>query len=288
MVGGVVGGMFGGPAGAQIGSMIGGQVGKMLGEMIGQFGSQNVAGGLANCVQQDAANVANQHVDNCGMPQFIKDEMRQFVQSWMQDNMQNVPSDCQQACSSAYDAATNNNSGATGEPVPGGSDCTRTEGGNSPSTGGASENGYDDAYTNASYGCAESAAEEGEEGKGKTASNWLVALAGALSEVQAKFLNAAMDNMDTMEKNSSSVAQGSDKESEVPENETPEQKETREQNEAKQEATDKKNDEAQRNEFLKAQSQYQANMQMFNMMANMTATSLKSLGEGLTSIARKQ
>ncbi|ODB82790.1 hypothetical protein A3195_19385 [Candidatus Thiodiazotropha endoloripes] len=46
--------------------------------------------------------------------------------------------------------------------------------------------------------------------------------------------------------------------------------------------------EKQRNEFLEDKSQYQANMQMFNMVANMTATYLKSLGEGLTLIARKQ
>ena len=46
--------------------------------------------------------------------------------------------------------------------------------------------------------------------------------------------------------------------------------------------------EANRREFILAQSQFQANMQLFNMMANMTSTSLKSLGEGMTSIARKQ
>ena len=45
---------------------------------------------------------------------------------------------------------------------------------------------------------------------------------------------------------------------------------------------------AKREECIQAQSRYQANMQMFNMIANMTATSLKSLGEGLTAIARKQ
>ncbi|MES9853152.1 MAG: hypothetical protein ABW170_15150 [Candidatus Thiodiazotropha sp. L084R] len=258
--------------------MIGGQVGKMLGEMIGQFGSQNVAGGLANCVQQDAANVANQHVDNCGMPQFIKDEMRQFVQGWMQDNMQNVPSDCQQACSSAYDAATNNNSAANGEPVPGGSDCTRTEGGGSP---GDSDNSYYNAYDTAKQGCATT---EDDEKKGSGKGNWLVALAGALATVQAKFLDSAMEDMKTMEENSSAAVSKKSGSDEIPENESPEQKETRE----KQNAETEKAEKEARDEFLQAQSRYQANMQMFNMIANMTATSLKSLGEGLTSIARKQ
>jgi hypothetical protein len=145
---------------------------------------------------------------------------------------------------------------ATAEPGAGngsGSSCTRTEGDSSTS----------DAYTNASYSTAESGAEESEEKCG-TEGNWLVALAGALAKVQQKFLNAAMENMKTMEENGSGAVQGGD-------------------NAQSDEAKEK-----QRNEFLEAQSQYQANMQMFNMVANMTATSLKSLGEGLTSIARKQ
>ena len=52
---------------------------------------------------KDAAYVANQHVDNCGLPQFIKDEMRQFIQDWMKENMQNVPLECQQGCNGAYE-----------------------------------------------------------------------------------------------------------------------------------------------------------------------------------------
>ncbi|MET0029783.1 MAG: hypothetical protein ABW101_19285 [Candidatus Thiodiazotropha sp.] len=88
--------------------------------------------------------------------------------------------------------------------------------------------------------------------------------------------------MKTMEENADGAVQSGKKE--APENETPEAKEAREQQNADAEKADAKA----RNKFLMAQSQYQANMQMFNMIANMTATSLKSLGEGLTSIARKQ
>ncbi|MCG7965510.1 MAG: hypothetical protein JAY63_02860 [Candidatus Thiodiazotropha taylori] len=235
MVGGVVGGMFGGPIGAQIGKMLGGMIGQQLEQLMSQFGQQNVAGGLANCIQQDAANVANQHVDNCGLPKFIQDEMKQFIQDWMKENMQNVPSECQQGCNGVYEQATS----------------------------GSEQSGHTDACANAAYANAENECEDNREGGG-TEGNWLVALAGALAKVQQQFLNAAMDNMKTMEENGSGATQGG--------NDT-------------QSAEEK---EKQRNEFLEAQSQYQANMQMFNMVANMTATSLKSLGEGLTSIARKQ
>ncbi|MEW8626340.1 MAG: hypothetical protein AB2551_11350 [Candidatus Thiodiazotropha sp.] len=169
--------ILGGYIGVQIGSMVGGQIGQMLCQMIGQLGQQNIASGLGNCVQKHAANVANQRVDNCGMPQFIKDEMGQFIQSWMQDNMEIME---------------DNTAGFT----------MKKEG-----AGGAND-----------------------------------------------------------QKNTAST----DKQN----------------NTASSDDQDAKD--AKRDEFIQAQSRYQANMQMFNMIANMTATSLKSLGGGLTAIARKQ
>ncbi|MES9853149.1 MAG: hypothetical protein ABW170_15135 [Candidatus Thiodiazotropha sp. L084R] len=241
--------------------MIGGQVGKMLGEMIGQFGQQNVAGGLANCIQQDAANVANQHVDNCGMPQFIKDEMRQFVQSWMQDNMQNVPSDCQSACNGVYDQATNDQDGSS---------CTRTDGDGSSSRAESDSQMRDNMVDG---NCADESEGEGdgEGGAGKAAGNWLVALAGSLASVQCKFLDAAMKDMRIMDDNAAGSTQ----------------KDTSNMSDEEKQAYQQEQDKA-RDQFVQAQSRYQANTQMFSMIANMTATSLKSLGEGLTAIARKQ
>jgi hypothetical protein len=94
-------------------------------------------------------------------------------------------------------------------------------------------------------------------------------------------LNAAMENMETMKDNAASATSSDKKDGKTPKNETKEQKAERSEQE-------KKAENEKRDKFLIAQSEYQANMQMFNMMANMTATSLKSLGEGLTSIARKQ
>lgn len=85
---------------------------------------------------------------------------------------------------------------------------------------------------------------------GKSGANWLVALAGGLAEVQGKFLMAAMENQEKME------SLGTGKEDSQ--------------------------------EFLTQQNEYQANMQMFNMMANASSTSIKSIGEGLTALARKQ
>lgn len=45
---------------------------------------------------------------------------------------------------------------------------------------------------------------------------------------------------------------------------------------------------AQRSRFLHAQASYTANIQMFTTVANQTATSIKSIGEALANISRKQ
>lgn len=112
---------------------------------------------------------------------------------------------------------------------------------------------YQEMCDKISAGIAQEAGDKADkETNGKGGVNWLVALAGGLAEAQIKFLDKAMDAQETMKE-----AAGKD-------------------------------DKTSRDSFITAQSEYQANMQMFSMMANMTATSLKTLGEGLTAIARKQ
>jgi hypothetical protein len=155
-------------------------------------------------------------------------------------------------------AETNNQS-------PSNNDCSRSEGSGSSST--------QDSRDVAQDGILTCASEEGDKKEGGTKGNWLVALAGALATVQNEFLSAAMEDMKIMEDNS---AQATHSKEEL-EGMSDEEKQ------AHQEEKD-----AKRDEFIQAQSRYQANMQMFNMIANMTATSLKSLGEGMTAIARKQ
>ena len=148
-----------------------------------------------------------------------------------------------------------------------------TEGaGSGSSSGGAAST--EDGYVAASNATAQQTSDEERSGGRRTGGssggigkgNWLLALAGSMALMQEKFLKAAMDNMADMARLAEDVVVSG-------EDGTDEEKKAAEQN---------------RREFLLAQSQYQANIQMFNMMANMTATSLKSIGEGLTAIARKQ
>lgn len=80
--------------------------------------------------------------------------------------------------------------------------------------------------------------------------NFLEILAESMGQTQAKFLNEALTHSKTME----SLAGNSDK----------------------------------ANEFTIAQSKYTAAMQMFNIYSNQVATTLKTLGEAMSAIARKQ
>jgi hypothetical protein len=189
--------------------------------LISQFGKGDVAGASANNFMKGFGAGLNSVIDGSGLPQGMKDIVKDFIGDFLSTNKQESSNGCQSAVDSSD---------------------------------------YGSAINDAGYSTAQSLGDEADQkcNGGKGSGNWLVALAGALSEVQAKFLNQAMENMDEMKSN------------------------TADKNDSKKEAA------AKRDKFLTAQSEYQANIQMFNMVANMTATSLKSLGEGLTSIARKQ
>jgi hypothetical protein len=263
MIGGAVGGIFGGPMGAQLGSMIGSQFGQMLSGLMDQFGMDNVAGGFANSMLQNAANLALQHIGNSGQPQFIQDRMNEFTSNWLNDNLHNIPSDCQHACNNIYVQVTN---------VQGNNNCVHNDG----------DMSLDDADMNSCI--ANNELDEENSGAEGGSQNWLVALARALADIQTKFLDAAMKNLATMEKNADAMDSASEDQGGA----GGANNDGGQQGGQANGTDDADPNSSSRGAFMKAQSEFQANFQMFNMTANMTATSLKSLGEGLTSIARKQ
>ena len=221
-----------------------------IGGLVGGIAS-NVLGGVASNLLGGAVSSL---VSSFGMGQVAGALTNTFMGS-LGDALKNVinnsplPNFLKAAANQVIDSVIGNNQQPT-----------------SPECQCAVDDQYGDVMNNISQGIADEAAEEAE---GKEGGNWLVALAGALANVQSKFLNKAMDNMEIMENNSD-----------------PEKVKESYSDEKKEEI--RSENEKQRNEFIKAQSEYQANMQMFNMMANMTSTSLKSIGEGLTALARKQ
>ena len=91
---------------------------------------------------------------------------------------------------------------------------------------------------------------ETKKKKGGGGRNFLEILADSMGQTQAKFLNEALEHSQTME----SLAGNSER----------------------------------ADDFTVAQSKYTAAMQMFNIYSNQVATTLKTLGEAMSAIARKQ
>jgi len=79
--------------------------------------------------------------------------------------------------------------------------------------------------------------------------SWLVALSNAMSKIQGEFMEKALANLDKMDGLT-----------------------------GKEDAS----------EFMTQQGEYQANMKMFGMMAEASSTALKSLGEAMMTLSRKQ
>ena len=179
-----------------------------------------------------------------------------------------------------------------------GTDSTSGGGGGAGGAGGASggggEGGLDDALDDAMMGNAEREAEQENEGGGAGSGssrsgsrggggNWMIEMARALADVQSEFLDAAMKNLADMRSLSGDVigegesGEGTSEGSGSPGETAPGGNEGGEGAE-----------QSNRQRFLTANAEYQANMQMFTTMSNSTATSLKAVGEGIASIARKQ
>jgi len=104
----------------------------------------------------------------------------------------------------------------------------------------------------------------GSEGAGSDvggSGNWMLQLAKAQAKIQDFFLKEALDANEEMAALTESGAASQEK---------------------------GKGTDAGRADFLRAQATFQASIQMFTTFSNITATSLKSIGEAMSSIVRKQ
>jgi len=103
----------------------------------------------------------------------------------------------------------------------------------------------------------EEAAEEADKKSDGSRSNggqsWLEVLAGSMAEIQNKFLDRVMESRKDLEL-----------------------------------AADSTGDDGGQRVFIEAQNDFQAQMQMFKQMTELSSTTIKSVGEALASMARKQ
>jgi hypothetical protein len=103
----------------------------------------------------------------------------------------------------------------------------------------------------AMQGCRDASEEADEkcEGEGK---NWLEVLAGSLADIQNKYMDKVIEAKDKLDA-----------------------------------AADKDGDDGQ-SDFITAQNEYQSMLQMYKQMAEISSTTLKTIGEALSTLARKQ
>ncbi len=106
---------------------------------------------------------------------------------------------------------------------------------------------------------------DSDEGSSEAgAGNWLIQLAKALAEVQSKWLDNLMEAYGRMQENTT-AAPGADASDEEKQAHADNQK-----------------------AFIQAQAEVTAYARLFGMASEVTSNVLKSLGDGLTSVARKQ
>lgn len=236
------------PAGSDVSQIISDL--QKLSSLIDMFGMHNVAGCIANEFMNACATELKNRIMDSNLPDFMKDAAIDYINDMMGESQQPVSPGCEEAM---QDSPVCQQCAEAGHEAAAEADPSSESGGSSA----ASE---DDLATDAALFNSRmdnesrrgSASASSSGGKG----NWLLELAKGLAEVQDKFLTKALSSLETMKANADSMngeGSGGDK-----------------------------------GAFLTAQAEYQASMQMFNMMANMTSTTLKTLGEGLTAIARKQ
>jgi hypothetical protein len=149
------------------------------------------------------------------------------------------------------------------------------DGGSCPANGGTSPSGSasesEESSCNDGVDRHESLMDDDDESrKAKGGGNWLVALAQAMSKISGQHLkNMIQAQADMQENMAESPKTGEDGEK-IAEDLTTEEKQ------------------AKADAFNEAQGRFQAESKMFSMVSEATSTALKSISEGLTSLARKQ
>ncbi|MES9866065.1 MAG: hypothetical protein ABW157_12050 [Candidatus Thiodiazotropha sp. LLP2] len=304
MVGGVVGGMFGGPMGAQLGSQIGGGIGGMLEGLISNHGQSNVQGAMNNNMMGSLVGQLGQAIQSApGIPQFARDEMCQALNDVQQScPAEPTPPGCQQdtddsmsglidkivdkvvdqimeklqggGCESGgdlQDMVRQAIEDVVREQIGGGAedgDCAANGGASTaePGAGGAADSSDSCAETDYADGAralADSGDEDDKKGTKGGSTNWLVALATAMGKIAGQHLEKMMEAQDDMENSNTDTSEMSEADA------------------AKAEKEDGK-------KFTEAQSRFQAESKLFAMTTEATSTALKSIGDGLSSLARKQ
>jgi hypothetical protein len=301
MIGSAVGGMFAGPMGAKIGGSLGAGLGGVVENLIGQHGQPNVQSAMNNNMLGSLVSQLSQAIQCApGIPQFAKDELCQALQDVQHSCPQEpTPPGCQQdtdnSMSGLIDKIVDKVVDQIMQKLQGGGGCENGgsiqdmvrqaiedvvrekfgggEGGgchadgatggtssanDSGKAGGSSADGAKGTQGNCNL--MTSSEDDSKEAKKARSGNWLVALAQGMAEIASKHLDGMMKAQRTMEESSP--------------------------DDASKLSDDQK--QKNQNDFIRAQGEFQAESKLFTMATEAASNAVKSVGDGLASLARKQ
>jgi len=216
--------------------------------LLQQFGESTVQQSVNNIAAQMIGDLVMKMIDSLPMPDFMADEARQAVSDVMSDFTAETPNGLDEQTAEVLGTSKQTSGDSSSE-----TNGAASGGGSSSSTSGSSESSGGGSDVSSIMDSAmmdelESASKEGA-GNGGGNQNWLVVLARALGATSGKHLKDMIEAGQEMG------------------------------------GIDSKQDpEA----FAQLQSEFQALSQIFKMLQEAIATLIKSIGESLAAVARKQ
>jgi len=256
-----------------------GNIDVLAKQMIEEYGIQNVQRSINNAAAESLGQQLGTFIDSLSMPQFMKDDaksaMNDVLGAFQSDTPQNLDQNIQKVLGSCGEAsggsagASGGSAGASGGSAGASGGSAGASGGSAGASGGSAGASGGSAGASASSDSVmsgtmdmisgammdemkEATAEGANKGgnrSGGGAGNWLALLARALGKTSGEHLKKMVELGEKM--------------GELDSKENPE-------------------------EFAKIQSEFQAESQIFKMFQEAIGTMVKSVGEGMSSVARKQ
>jgi hypothetical protein len=214
MAGGIVAGI--------VGQIAGQVVNQAMSSIMSQFGGGQMAGAFANIFNDALGSGMKEAINSGPLPQFVKDAANSAIDDVVGNNQQDTSPECQKACEESDWASMMRN---------------------------FLKQACEEARDEADKTC------DGKRKGGGSphgSMNWLEALAGAMGDIQNKFLNKVMESREKLEASAGEDSKDGQK------------------------------------DFIEAQNEFQAQMQMFKQMSELASTCIKTIGEALGTLARKQ
>lgn len=228
----------------------------MAEQLFSKYGVQNVLQSVTNAAADYVKKELAALIDDMAMPQFMKDDAMQQVNNIGNSYQTDTPQGAQDGVNQVLGGSSSNSNGSSnGSSSAGSSNGSSSSGSSSSGSSSSGSSSSADDVMKGTMDMLRSAMQEETEGStsGSGTSggkgNWLAVLARALGQTAGKHLKSMVELGNKM--------------GGIDSKENPE-------------------------EFAKIQAEFQAEAQIFKMFQEAIGTMIKSIGEGMASVARKQ